>query len=145
MKANAEPRLLSSLVWIDSGVVLSQNRLESFFFHEIKCNGMTSFVEFMHSVVWHLLQENKHEYLSWLKQPVAHWHSAECNNTDTDTKGRPLCPALCTPCTFAFTSRSDERTQKRDHTVQSHFTSTQKSVAFKLIHRISTPYKRPTE
>ena len=31
MKANAEPRLLSSLVWIDSGVVVSQHRLESFF------------------------------------------------------------------------------------------------------------------
>ena len=31
MKANAEPRLLSSLVWIDSGVVVSQLRLESFF------------------------------------------------------------------------------------------------------------------
>ena len=46
MKANAEPRLLSSLVWIDSGVVMSQHRLESFF-HEIKCNGMTSFVEFL--------------------------------------------------------------------------------------------------
>ena len=45
-KANAEPHLLSSLVWIDSGVVVSQHRLESFF-HEIKCNGMTSFMEFM--------------------------------------------------------------------------------------------------
>ena len=31
MKANTEPHLLSSLVWIDSGVVVSQNRLESFF------------------------------------------------------------------------------------------------------------------
>ena len=31
MKANAEPRLLSSLVWIDSGVVVSQHHLESFF------------------------------------------------------------------------------------------------------------------
>ena len=31
MKANAEPHLLSSLVWIDSGVVVSQYRLESFF------------------------------------------------------------------------------------------------------------------
>ena len=30
MKANAEPRLLSSLVWIDSGAVVSQHRLESF-------------------------------------------------------------------------------------------------------------------
>ena len=30
MKANAELRLLSSLVWIDSGVVVSQHRLESF-------------------------------------------------------------------------------------------------------------------
>ena len=31
MKANAEPRLLSSLVWIDSGVVVvSKHRLESF-------------------------------------------------------------------------------------------------------------------
>ena len=29
MKANAEPRLLSSLVWIDSGVVVSQHCLES--------------------------------------------------------------------------------------------------------------------
>ena len=40
MKANAKPCLLSSLVWIDAGVVMSQYRLESFF-HEIKCNGMT--------------------------------------------------------------------------------------------------------
>ena len=31
MKANAEPRLLSSLVWIDSGIVVWQHRLESFF------------------------------------------------------------------------------------------------------------------
>ena len=31
MKANAEPRLLSSLVRIDSGVVVSQHRLESFY------------------------------------------------------------------------------------------------------------------
>ena len=31
MKANVEPRLLSSLVWIDSGIVVSQHRLESFF------------------------------------------------------------------------------------------------------------------
>ena len=31
MKANAEPRSLSSLVWIDSGVVVSQHYLESFF------------------------------------------------------------------------------------------------------------------
>ena len=31
MKANAELHLLSSLVWIDSGVVVSQHRLESFF------------------------------------------------------------------------------------------------------------------
>ena len=31
MKANAEPRLLSSLVWIDFGVVVSQHHLESFF------------------------------------------------------------------------------------------------------------------
>ena len=30
MKANAEPRLLSSLAWIDSGVVVSQHRLKSF-------------------------------------------------------------------------------------------------------------------
>ena len=28
MKANAEPRLLSSLMWIDSGIVLSQHCLE---------------------------------------------------------------------------------------------------------------------
>ena len=31
MKANAEPRLLSYLVWFDSGIVVSQHRLESFF------------------------------------------------------------------------------------------------------------------
>ena len=31
MKANAEPRLLSSLVWIDSGIEVSQHRLECFF------------------------------------------------------------------------------------------------------------------
>ena len=46
MKANAEPRLLSSLVWIDSDVEVSQHRLESCF-QEIKCNGKTSFMEFM--------------------------------------------------------------------------------------------------
>ena len=37
MKANAKPRLLPSLVWIDSGIVVSQHHLEHFF-HEIKCN-----------------------------------------------------------------------------------------------------------
>ena len=46
MKANAEPRLLSSLVWIDSGVMVSQHRLEPLF-HEIRCNVMASFMEFM--------------------------------------------------------------------------------------------------
>ena len=46
MKANAEPRLLSSLVWIDSSIVVSQHRLESFF-HETKCYGKRSFMEFM--------------------------------------------------------------------------------------------------
>ena len=54
MKANAEPRLLSSLVWIDSGVVVSQHRLESFF-HDIKCNWITSFKEFMSFLTWGLL------------------------------------------------------------------------------------------
>ena len=49
MKANAEPRLLSCLVWIDSGVVVSQPRLESFF-REVRCNGMTSFMEFMRTL-----------------------------------------------------------------------------------------------
>ena len=34
MKANAEPRLLSSLVWIDSDVVVSLHLLESFFMKE---------------------------------------------------------------------------------------------------------------
>ena len=48
MKANAEPRLLSSLVWIDSGTVVSQHCLKSFF-HEIECNRMTSFMESMSS------------------------------------------------------------------------------------------------
>ena len=47
MKANAVSRLLSSLVWIDSGIVVSQHQLGSFL-HEIKCNGITSFMEFMH-------------------------------------------------------------------------------------------------
>ena len=37
MKANAKPRLLSSLVWIDSGVVAWKHSLESFF-HEMKWN-----------------------------------------------------------------------------------------------------------
>ena len=46
MKANAELHLFSSLVWIDSGVLVSQHSFESCF-HEIKCNGMTSFMEFM--------------------------------------------------------------------------------------------------
>ena len=31
MKANAEPPLISSLVWIDCGIEMSQHRLESFF------------------------------------------------------------------------------------------------------------------
>ena len=46
MKANTQVRLLSSLVGIDFGLVVSQHRLESFF-HEIKCDGMTGFMEFM--------------------------------------------------------------------------------------------------
>ena len=46
MKANAKPRLLSFLVRIDSNVVASQHRL-GVFFREIKCNGMTSFMDFM--------------------------------------------------------------------------------------------------
>ena len=33
MKANAEPHLLSSLVWIDSGIVVSQHLLESLVIH----------------------------------------------------------------------------------------------------------------
>ena len=37
MKANAVPRLLSSLVWID---------------HYNECNGMTSFIEFMKKLLW---------------------------------------------------------------------------------------------
>ena len=45
MKANAELRLLTSLVWIDSGVVVSQHCLEFFPLH--KYNGMTSSMEFM--------------------------------------------------------------------------------------------------
>ena len=44
--------LLSSLVWINSGIAVSQHRLESFF-HEIKCNRLTIFMEFMlKSNVW---------------------------------------------------------------------------------------------
>ena len=50
MKANAEPRLLSSLVWIDSGVMVSQYHLESFFFMN-KMYGMTNFMEFMKCVM----------------------------------------------------------------------------------------------
>ena len=42
MKANTEPRLLSSLVGIDSSAVVSQHRLESFFMNKI-----TSFMDFM--------------------------------------------------------------------------------------------------
>ena len=38
--------LVNSHQRIDSVVVVSQYRLESFV-HEIKCNGMTSFMEFM--------------------------------------------------------------------------------------------------
>ena len=49
MKVNAEPQLLSSLVRIDSGVVAWKHRLESFF-HEMKCNGMTGFMEFLLSL-----------------------------------------------------------------------------------------------
>ena len=45
MKANAELRLLSSLVQIDSVVGVTASFGVSF--HEIKCNGMTSFMEFM--------------------------------------------------------------------------------------------------
>ena len=46
IKANAERHLFSSLVWIDFGVVVWQYHLE-YFFHEIKCNEMTSFTGFM--------------------------------------------------------------------------------------------------
>ena len=46
MKANTQVRLLSSLVGIDFGIVVSQYRLE-YFFHEVKYNGMTNFMEFM--------------------------------------------------------------------------------------------------
>ena len=49
-----DPGLLSSLMWIDSGIVVSQHRLESFF-HETKCNRMTSFMEFMLSEFQDLL------------------------------------------------------------------------------------------
>ena len=55
MKANAEPRLLSSLVCIDSGVVVSQHRLWSLFY-EIKCKGMTIFIEFMLAFLFIYLQ-----------------------------------------------------------------------------------------
>ena len=64
MKANADSHLLSSLVWIDQYnecnwltapiifgkihfLLISENQ----FFHEEKCNGMTSFKDFMKSVV----------------------------------------------------------------------------------------------
>ena len=47
MKANAEPHLLSSLLQIDSGVVVSQHHLESF-----SCNGMTSFMEFVEGQIF---------------------------------------------------------------------------------------------
>ena len=67
MKPNAEPRLLLSLVWIDAGVVVSQHRSESFF-HEIECNGMMSFTEFMLYSRWKCL--SSHHYvphiISWV-------------------------------------------------------------------------------
>ena len=50
MKANAEPCLLSSLVWIDSGFVVSLDRLE-YFFYEITCNGMTISMNSMKVVI----------------------------------------------------------------------------------------------
>ena len=64
MNAGTEPFMLSSLVWIDSGVVVSQHRLESFFL-EIKCNGMTSFMEFMFAV-WQEI--DFHGTLTWEQQ-----------------------------------------------------------------------------
>ena len=58
MKANAFGRLLWSLVWIDSGVVVLQHHLE-YYLHELKCNGMTIHKEF---IVW------------WLEKVVPMWY-----------------------------------------------------------------------
>ena len=88
MKANAKPRLLSSSVWIDSGVVASQHWLtapiifgkmhfllisENEFFHEITWNGMTSFMDFMYALrkpwgdpdPWLVLHQNNREELEF--------------------------------------------------------------------------------
>ena len=81
MKANAEPRLLSSLVWIDSGVVESQHRLESLF-HEIECNGMTNFMEFMWSrrtPVSHLLGKTCESALDIMALAKQHYQSCSCD------------------------------------------------------------------
>ena len=63
LKANAEPCLLSSLVWIGSGVVVSQQHLESFL-NEINCNGMTSFIEFMPHWLWYFIFQKRNDALN---------------------------------------------------------------------------------
>ena len=67
-KANAVPRLLSSLVWIDwrYGVTASFG----VFFHEIKCNGMTSFIEFMFTPMRLSMNYAKGWTLSFLEVPL---------------------------------------------------------------------------
>ena len=81
MKANAEPHLLSSLVWIDSGVVVWQHRLESFF-HEMICNGMTSFMEF--------IQCTSH----YIQVPTLHFQAQKRHRNTT----KLLQTFLYTPC-----------------------------------------------
>ena len=53
MKANAEPHLLSSLVWIDTGVVVSQHRLESFSWNKTEWQvSWNSFTPLPESTIW---------------------------------------------------------------------------------------------
>ena len=61
MKANAEPRLLSSLVWIDSDVVVSQHRLESFLMKK-------HVTEWQVSCTIHLCHVSQHCLASFSKQ-----------------------------------------------------------------------------
>ena len=65
MKANAEPRLLSSWVWIDSGVVVSQHRLASFFMNynvtkwQVSWNSWKAFFIWKKSKFYEISMESK--------------------------------------------------------------------------------------
>ena len=66
MKANAELRLLSSLVQIDSVVGVTASF--GVFFHEIKCNGMSSFMEFLCLACLHCWKEGAIAWVMMMMQ-----------------------------------------------------------------------------